>query len=238
MVTMTQGASTGPISHRYESASAWREVDEYFIAELVPEDDALIAARESGSDTTMPDAEVAANQGAFLALLAQIAGARRVLEFGTLAGYSTIWFARAVGPAGHVVTFEVDQHNADVALANFERAQVGDRIDLRVGGAADSARELIDSGAEPFDLVFIDADKPSNPAYLDAALQLTRPGAVIVIDNVVRNGAVTLPDTDDPRVHGVRTVTQDIASNPELDATAIQTVGIKGWDGLIIARRR
>lgn len=109
---MTQGVSTGPISHRYESASAWREVDEYFIDELVPEDEALIAARKSGSDTTMPDAEVAANQGAFLALLAQIAGARSVLEFGTLAGYSTIWFARAVGPAGHVVTFEVSRRTS------------------------------------------------------------------------------------------------------------------------------
>ncbi|NTW39316.1 MAG: O-methyltransferase [Cellulomonadaceae bacterium] len=238
MADVTQDASADPVSHRYRSTSAWREVDEYFSAELVPEDEALIAARESGSDTTMPHAEVAANQGALLGLLAQIAGAKRVLEFGTLAGYSTIWLARAVGPAGRVVTLELDQHNADVAQANFERAQVGDRIDLHVGPAADSARELIDAGSEPFDLVFIDADKPSNPAYLDAALTLTRSGAVIVIDNVVRNGAVTLPDADEPHVQGVRTVTHDIASNPELDATAIQTVGIKGWDGFIIARRR
>jgi predicted O-methyltransferase YrrM len=238
MVGMSPDTTAGPLSHRYESTSAWREVDDYFIAELVPEDEALIATRESGSDTSMPDAEVAANQGALLGLLTQIAGAKRVLEFGTLAGYSTIWFARAVGPTGHVVTLKLDQNNADVAQANFERAQLADRIDLRVGPAADSAQQLIDADSEPFDLVFIDADKPSNPTYLDAALKLTRSGAVIVIDNVVRNGAVTLPDTDDPRVQGVRTVTQHIASNPDLDATAIQTVGIKGWDGLIIARRR
>lgn len=186
----------------------------------------------------MPNAEVAPNQGALLGLLAQIAGARRVLEFGTLAGYSTIWFARAVGPEGRVVTFELEDGNAQVARANFERAGLADRIEVLVGSAGVLAQQLIDSEAQPFDLVFIDADKPSNPDYLDAALKLTTRGAVIIIDNVVRDGAVTQADSNDPRVNGVRSVVRDIADHPELDATAIQTVGVKGWDGLIIARRR
>lgn len=227
-----------PLVNRYAASPLWRAVDDYFTDALVPEDDALVTARESGAETTMPNAEVAANQGALLGLLAQIAGARRVLEFGTLAGYSTIWLARAVGPEGRVVTLELEESNAAVARANFRRAGLEERIDVVVGPAASSARQLIDDGSDPFDLVFIDADKPSNPAYLAAALELTRPGAVIVIDNVVRDGAVVDPDSDDPRVQGVRQVVADIAAEPRLDATAIQTVGIKGWDGLIIARRR
>lgn len=186
----------------------------------------------------MPDAEVAPNQGALLALLTQIAGARRVLEFGTLVGYSTIWFARAVGSEGRVVTLELEERNADIARANFEWAGLGDRIDVLVGPAGESAQQLISDQVDPFDLAFIDADKPSNPAYLDAALKLTTPGAVIIIDNVVRNGAVTQEGSGDPRVEGVQAVTGDIADHPNLEAAAIQTVGVKGWDGLIIARRR
>lgn len=230
-------AGSAPVN-RYESSAAWREVDEYFTDVLVPEDDALVMARESGAATTMPNAEVAANQGALLGLVTQIAGARRVLEFGTLAGYSTIWFARAVGPEGRVVTFELEEQNAKIARDNLGRAGVSEWVDVQVGSAAESAQRLIDDQVEPFDLVFIDADKPSNPAYLEAALKLTSPGAVIIIDNVVRDGAVTEPDSDDPRVQGVRAVARDIAANPDLDATAVQTVGIKGWDGIIIARRR
>ena len=226
-----------PVNH-YSSTPEWRAVDAYFTDVLVPEDEALLAARDSGAETTAPNAEVAANQGAFLGLLTQIAGARRVLEFGTLAGYSTIWFARAVGARGHVTTFELEETNAAIARANLERAGVADRTDIIVGPAAASAQELIDTGAEPFDLVFIDADKPSNPVYLEVALKLTQPGAVIVIDNVVRNGAVTNAESADHSVHGVRQVTADIAGHPQLDATALQTVGIKGWDGFILARRR
>lgn len=224
--------------NRYTSDAAWRAVDDYFTDSLVTEDAALVAARESGVATTMPNAEVAANQGALLGLLVQIAGARRVLEFGTLAGYSTIWFARAAGENGQVVTFELEEANAAVARANFDRADVADRIEVIVGPAAESAQHLIDADVEPFDFVFIDADKPRNPVYLDAALRLARPGAVIVIDNVVRDGAVIEPDSEDPRVHGVRDVVAAIAANPSLDATAIQTVGVKGWDGLIILQRK
>lgn len=231
-------ADTDPTPvNRYESAAAWRDVDDYFIDALIPQDDALDAARVASAETTMPNAEVTPNQGALLAMLTRTAGARRVLEFGTLAGYSTIWFARAVGPQGRVVTLELEEQNAAIARGNLERAGVADRVDVLVGAAAASAQRLIDAGTDPFDLVFIDADKPSNPIYLAAALELTRPGAVIIIDNVVRNGAV-VTDHDRSDVQGVRALVAAIAANPDLDATAIQTVGSKGWDGLIVARRR
>ena len=220
-----------------ELQSRWREVDAYFVATLVGEDDALAGARGSGALTTMPRAEVAPNQGKLLALLVQMSGASRVLEFGTLAGYSTIWLARAVGEKGRVTTLELQEQNAAVARVNLERAGVADRVDILVGPAADSARRLVDAGAEPYDFVFIDADKPSNPAYLRAALALSRPGSVFVIDNVVRNGAVLDPASEDDRVRGVRAVLQDIADDPRLEATSLQTVGSKGWDGFTIARR-
>lgn len=221
-----------------DNRPAWSAVDEYLTDSLVTEDAALVTARESSSATTMPHVEVAANQGALLGLLVQISGGRRALEFGTLAGYSTIWLARATGEAGRVVSLELEETNAAVARANLDRAGVSDRVDVIVGPAAVSAKGLIDAKVEPFDFVFIDADKPSNPIYLDAALQLTRPGAVIVIDNVVRHGEVLNADSDDPRVHGVRKVVDAIANNPLLEATALQTVGVKGWDGLIVLRRK
>lgn len=240
--TSTPSSSSGspratPVNH-YPSAREWRDVDAYFDDLLLPKDEALVAAHDSSAATTAPNAEVAANQGAFLGLVTQLAGARRVLEFGTLAGYSAIWFARAVGADGHVTTIELDETNAAIARENLERAGVADRTTVVVGPAVNSAQELIDAGVEPFDLVFIDADKPSNPVYLDAALKLTGPGAVIVVDNVVRNGTVVDPDCDDRNVCGVRQVTADIAAHPELEATALQTVGVKGWDGFILARRR
>lgn len=221
----------------YGSESQWRAVDAYFAATLVEEDDALVAARESGRLTTMPLAEVAPNQGKLLALLVQMVGARRVLEFGTLAGYSTVWLARAAGEHGRVTTLEVAQRNAAVARDNLARAGVLDRVDIVVGPAADSARRLIDEGAEPYDFVFIDADKPSNPVYLRASLALSRPGTVIVIDNVVRNGAVVDAGSTDERVQGVRAALSNIAEDPRLEATALQTVGSKGWDGLTVVRR-
>lgn len=221
----------------YGSDSLWREVDAYFVETLVDEDSALAQARLAGALTTMPRAEVAPNQGKLLALLVRMTGATRVLEFGTLAGYSTIWLARAVGDHGHVTTLELEQQNADVARANLERAGVGGRVDIIVGPAVDSARRLIGAGAEPYDFVFVDADKPSNPEYLRASLTLSHPGTVIVIDNVVRNGAVIDPASGDERVNGVRSVLRAIADDPRLEATALQTVGSKGWDGLTIVRR-
>lgn len=220
----------------YEFEEAWRAVDRYFVDALVDEDDALRAARESARAAGMPSIEVAANQGKLLALLAQMTGARRVLEFGTFAGYSTIWLGRAVGAAGHVTTLEADPAYAALAAENLERAGLADRVTVVVGPALDATAGLIADGAEPFDLVFIDADKPSNPAYLAAALRLTRPGSVIIGDNVVRDGEVADPDSDDPRVRGVRSFVELMASTPGLDATAIQTVGAKGWDGFSLAR--
>lgn len=223
---------------REEAEASWDAVDAYLADALVDEDAALAAARLSSSATTMPHAAVSAAQGAFLALLARLTGARRVLEFGTLAGYSALWFARAVGPAGRVVSLELEEQNARVARENIARAQVSERVEVRVGPAVESAERLIAEDVPPFDLVFIDADKPSNPQYLDAALRLTRRGALIVIDNVVRSGAVLDSASDDPRVRGVRAVVDAVAAHPALEATALQTVGVKGWDGLLLALRR
>ncbi|MBT2207286.1 O-methyltransferase [Actinomadura sp. NEAU-AAG7] len=221
----------------YESDQTWREVDAYFEDALVAEDDALTAARASGTRTTMPRAEVSPNQGKLLGMLCQMADATRVLEFGTLAGYSTVWLARAVGEGGHVTTLELEEQNAEVARQNLERAGVTDRVEILTGPATESAQRLIDDAVEPYDFVFIDADKPNNPAYLRASLALTRPGAVIVIDNVVRNGTVTDSETLDASAQGVRAVVAEIARDPRLHATAIQTVGAKGWDGFLLIRR-
>lgn len=236
MIETTAPVDVTPVN-RYPAAPAWQAVDNYFAKALVEEDMALVAARESGQETTMPNAEVAPNQGAFLAMLVQLCGAKRVLEFGTLAGYSTIWFARSVGANGHVVTLELEPQNIAVARANIARAGVADRVSIMGGPAAESARELINEDTEPFDLIFIDADKPSNPTYFEAALQLTGPGALIVIDNVVRNGGVADDASQDGSVRGVRAVVDAIAANPDLTATVLQTVGVKGWDGFILVRR-
>lgn len=218
----------------YESEKAWRDVDAYFVETLVPEDDALRQARQSGRHTTMPKAEVAANQGKLLALLCRIAGAERVLEFGTLAGYSTIWLARAVGEGGHVTTLELEPGNAAIAAQNLQRAGVADRVAIITGSAAESAERLIADGAQPYDFVFIDADKPNNANYLAAAVQLTHRGSVIVVDNVIRQGEILDASSADERVHGSRAVLELLGSDRRLDATAVQTVGLKGWDGFAI----
>lgn len=216
---------------------AWAEVDAYLVETLVEEDESLVLARTSGDGTSMPGAEVAPSQGKLLQILAQMVGATRVLEFGTLAGYSTIWLARAVGPHGTVTSLERDSTNAQIARTNLDRASLGQRVNIIVGPAALSAQGLVAQGVPPYDFVFIDADKPSNPEYLRAAMDLTHAGSVIVIDNVVRNGAVVDAASTDNRVQGVRSVLADIAADPRLDATALQTVGSKGWDGFTIIRR-
>ncbi|AWH96834.1 O-methyltransferase [Dietzia psychralcaliphila] len=218
--------------------SRWAEVDAFFDEALGLEDEVLREVREATAAADLPGIEVSAAQARFLALLCRMVGARRVLEFGTLGGYSATSFARALGDDGEVVTFEIDPRHAEVARANLERAGVPDRVTVLMGPAAESAQGLIDSGAEPFDLVFIDADKPSNPRYVELALQLTRPGSVIVVDNVVRRGGVADSDSDDPGVLGSREVLQLLGGHPRLDATALQTVGAKGWDGFALARVR
>lgn len=216
----------------------WTTVDDYLVGELVAEDEALVAARELGRERGLPPIEVAPNQGAFLALVARMAGARRVLELGTLAGYSTIWLARAVGAQGHVTTVELDPRHAEVAQENLARADVGERVEIAVGPALDVLARLAESGTEPYDLVFLDADKANMAAYLELALRLTRSGSVIVGDNVVRRGAVVDPSSDDPSVQGSRAFLHALGNDPRLEATALQTVGAKGWDGFAIARVR
>ncbi|MFI6147039.1 O-methyltransferase [Streptomyces sp. NPDC051109] len=211
----------------------WTAVDAYFDGLLVEEDEALVAANADAEAAGLPAHQVAPNQGKLLHLLARIRGARTILEIGTLGGYSTIWLARALPAGGRLVTLEVDQQCADVAAANVARAGLADLVDIRRGRAVDLLPELTDLA--PFDLVFIDADKPSNPDYLKWALELTRPGSVIIGDNVVRDGAVVEADSADPRVQGVRRFTELIAEHPRLTATALQTVGSKGYDGLVMA---
>jgi len=208
----------------------WRAVDEYFVSSLVDEDEALVAARRSGALSSMPRAEVAPNQGALLSLLVRMSGAQRVLEIGTLTGYSTIWLARA---AAHVTTLEVDPVNAGLARRNFAFAGVADRVSLLVGPALETLAGL--DGC--YDFVFIDADKPNNPHYLRSVMRLTRPGSVIVADNVVRDGAVLDASSADERVQGVRGVLSLVREDARLSATALQTVGSKGWDGFAVVLR-
>ncbi len=217
------------------SEQAWSDVDAYLVDELVKQDDALLAARSSAREHGLPPIEVAPNQGAFLALVTRIAHARRVLEVGTLAGYSAIWFARAVGAGGRVTTVELDPRHAAVARENFERAGVADLVDVEVGPALDVLARLAEQGVEPYDVVFIDADKANMPAYLELTLRLVRAGSVIVGDNMVRSGAVIDQSNNDPEVQGVRDFLHAIGTDPRLDGTALQTVGSKGWDGFAIA---
>ncbi|MFF2960745.1 O-methyltransferase [Streptomyces sp. NPDC057963] len=213
----------------------WTEVDDYFNGLLVGSDEALDAAVEASDEAGLPAIQVAANQGKLLHLLARLQGARTVLEIGTLGGYSTIWLARALPEGGRLVTLESDPRCAEVARGNIERAGLADVVEIRVGGALDTLPGLAEEGYGPFDVVFIDADKPSNPDYLAWSLKLTRPGSLIIADNVVRDGEVVDGTSDDPRVQGVRRFTELVAADPRLSATALQTVGSKGYDGLLMA---
>ncbi|MBU9677638.1 O-methyltransferase [Burkholderia multivorans] len=213
----------------------WNRVDAYFSATLVPSDDVLDAALAASEAAGLPAINVAPNQGKLLQLLATIRGARRILEVGTLGGYSTIWLARALPPGGRLVTLELNPAHAAVATQNIARAGFADVVSVVVGSAKDSLARLIADGEAPFDFIFIDADKDNNCAYLDAALKLSRPGTVIVVDNVVRRGRVADPDNRDPDVVGVREGFARIVAEPKLTTTAVQTVGQKGWDGFSIS---
>ncbi|MGV9732896.1 O-methyltransferase [Rhodococcus aetherivorans] len=211
----------------------WERTDAYLTDTLIGADPQLEDALAANAAAGLPPIDVAPVQGKFLHLLARIRGAQRILEIGTLGGYSTIWLARAVGDDGRVVTLEYEPRHAEVARANLDRAGVGERVDIRVGAALDTLPSL--EGGAPFDLVFVDADKENNPHYVRWALRLGRPGTVIVVDNVIRGGSVTNADLDDERVRGAREVLELMATDPRLDATALQTVGAKGWDGFAIA---
>lgn len=213
----------------------WNQVDAYFSATLVPSDDALDAALAASDAAGLPAINVAPNQGKLLQLLATIRGARRILEVGTLGGYSTIWLARALPPGGTLVTLELSPEHAKVATQNIARAGFAEVVSVIVGSAKDSLARLVDAGEPPFDFIFIDADKDNNPVYLDAALKLSRSGTVIVVDNVVRRGRVADPDNREPDVVGVRDGFARLVAEPKLTTTAVQTVGQKGWDGFSIS---
>ncbi|HUH15760.1 MAG TPA: O-methyltransferase [Gaiellaceae bacterium] len=217
------------------SQERWTAVDRYLDGLLVPPDPVLEAARAAAAAAGLPAHEVAPNQGKLLQLLARLQRARAILELGTLAGVSTIWLGRALPEDGRLVTLEADPVYAAVARDNIARAGLADVVEIRVGRAADSLAELVDEGSTPFDLVFVDADKAGNPEYLGWALALTRPGSLIVADNVVRGGAVADPESSDLSVQGIRRFLELVAAEPRLSATAIQTVGVKGHDGLAFA---
>lgn len=210
-------------------------VDRYLADLLVRGDGALDGALEAAAAARLPPHEVSPTQGKLLHLLARIQGARAILELGTLAAYSTIWLARALPPGGELVTLESDPAHADVARTNLVRAGVDGVVDVRVGPALELLPRLAEERRDPFDLVFLDADKRRNADYLTWALRLTRPGSVIVADNVVRGGAVADASSEDPSVCGVRRFFDVLAGEPRLTATAIQTVGAKGHDGFAIA---
>ncbi len=214
---------------------SWNEVDGYIVERLVRHDDALAAALEANKAAGLPAIDVSPAQGKLLHLLARMVGARRVLEIGTLGGYSTIWFARAVPPDGVVVTLEALPAHADVARKNIERAGFAAKVDIRVGPALETLPLLAGDGGGAFDMIFIDADKRSNPEYLRWALKLARVGSVIIVDNVVRDGAVLDANSGDDDIQGIRRFFDDLAAEARLSATAIQTVGSKGWDGFAIA---
>jgi predicted O-methyltransferase YrrM len=213
----------------------WALVDRYVTGLLAPPDPALDAALEAAGAAGLEPHQVAPNQGKLLAILAQSIRARAILEIGTLGGYSTIWLARALPPDGTLVTLEIDSRCAEVARANVARAGLSGIVEVRVGHALDTLPRLVAEGRGPFDLVFIDADKPNNAAYLDWALKLTRRGSLIVADNVVRDGAVADAASGDPSVQGVRRFIAALAAEPRVSATVVQTVGSKGYDGFAIA---
>jgi predicted O-methyltransferase YrrM len=211
--------------------SAWRAADEFLADTLVGRDSALEAALTAQRAAGLPEIEVAPVAGKLLSLLVRISGARRVLEIGTLGGYSTIWMARAVGEQGRVVTIEAEAAHAAVARVSIDAAGVGERVDIRIGRGSDVLPTLVGG----FDLVFIDADKESNPVYLDWAARLGHPGTVVIVDNIGREGEIVRADSGDSMVIGTREGLRMLGEDPRFDATALQTVGVKGWDGFALA---
>jgi predicted O-methyltransferase YrrM len=213
----------------------WAAVDRYFGERLAPHDEALAACIDVNRKAGLPSIDVPALMGKFLDLMVRISGARNVLEIGTLGAYSTIWMARALPAGGQVITLEIDPHHAEIARKNLARAGVLERVEITVGPAVDAMKALYEGAAPPFDLVFIDADKKSIPEYLDWSIKLSRPGTIIIVDNVVRDGKVLDDASTDADIQGVRRMTEMMASNPRLSATAIPTVGARGYDGFAMA---
>jgi len=216
--------------------SLWTDVDRYATGLLVRPVPAMLAATASSDAAGLPPISVSAPQGKFLMMLAQAVGARRILEVGTLAGYSAIWLAQALIPNGQLITLEKDPRHAEVARANIARAGLDGIVEIRVGAALETLAAMADEADAPFDFIFIDADKPSYPLYLPLAVALSRVGTLILADNVVRKGAVIDASSADQRVQGVREFNELVAKHPRLDATLLQTVGTKGYDGFTLAR--
>ncbi len=213
----------------------WTAIDRYFSDVFALSDEALEDTLASSDAAGLPPHHVSPAQGKFLMLMARLTRARRILEIGTLAGYSTIWLARGLSPGGRVITLETEPSYAALARANIARAGLANMVEVRLGRALTSLQQLADEGGAPFDLIFIDADKVNNSEYLRWSLKLARDGCLIIADNVVRDGAVVEADTEDANVRGVRQFNEMIAATPCLSATALQTVGSKGHDGFVLA---
>jgi predicted O-methyltransferase YrrM len=212
----------------------WTEVDQYFSEHLLQSDPILESALAESAKAELPAISVSPNQGRFLQILAQILAAHSILEVGTLGGYSTIWLARGLRPGGRLITLEVDAKHAEVARRNLSRAGLQGAVELRVGNALETLPQLSAEGQAPFDLIFIDADKQNIPTYFEWALKLSRPGTLIVVDNVVRKGAVIDGKSTDPNIQGARRFIESLGADPRAGGTVIQTVGIKGYDGFAI----
>jgi predicted O-methyltransferase YrrM len=218
------------------SHDQWTAIDQYLTDRLIDEDGALDSALTASEEAGLPHINVAPNQGKLLMLIAQIAGAKRVLEIGTLGGYSTIWLGRGIPADGHIDTLEFKPDHAEVARKNIRIAGLEGVVEIHIGKALDTMKHLVRQDTAPYDLIFIDADKTSLPDYLEWSLKLSRPGTVIIADNVVRNGRVINSATTDRDVQGVQRFIELAGANPRLESTAIQTVGSKGYDGFAMLR--
>ncbi len=214
----------------------WGEVEAYFNQLFFPHDPILDEAIEASNKAGLPEIAVEPSLGKFLMLMVQIQGAKTILEIGTLGGYSTIWLARGLPKDGRLITLEAVPEHAQVARQNIALAGLGSMVDVRVGNALDTLPELLDDPASPFDFVFLDADKPNNPNYFEWSLKLSRPGSIIIADNVVRRGTVVEANSNDPSTIGVRQFNEMVANEPRVSATALQTVSGKGYDGFVILR--
>lgn len=220
------------------SEERWSNVDDYFVRHLVPPDEPLDRVRAANAAAGLPAIDVSPTQGRLLYLFTKLAAARHILEIGTLGGYSTLWMAKGLAPGGKIVTLELEPRHAEVARGNFAAAGAAARIEVIVGRALDSLAVLRDRGGPPFDLVFIDADKANTAEYFRRAVGLCRPGALVITDNVVRKGQLADADSSDPSVVGMRRFVESLAQDERVEATGIQTVGAKGYDGFVIARVR
>jgi predicted O-methyltransferase YrrM len=217
------------------SQDQWTAVDRYFVEQLHLSDSILDAAIEANIAAELPAIDVAPNQGQLLHLLVRLAQAQKILEIGTLGGYSTIWLARALPPGGRLISLEYNPKHADIAKSNVQRAGLSDRVEIRVGAALESLARIENEGLGPFDFIFVDADKPNNPGYLEWSIKLSRPGTLIIVDNVVRDGAVVDASSTDPTIQGTRRMFEMLSHDSRLSSTALQTVGSKGYDGFAMA---